>query len=140
MTALMIDGLSSYLGLRESGNLLRLITGISAGSVLPVFFLLAHNFDAQKTGSAIIKKTREYFIILLIPLTIGVFIYNDAFLPRIAVSIFICAGIVAAPVFLSLMIMKILFRGLKIKTRMIFSVLFSVFAIVVSNFIQAIIS
>lgn len=45
------DGFCSYAGLWESSQLLRVLTGASAGAVMPALFLLAGNFEPSREPS-----------------------------------------------------------------------------------------
>lgn len=49
------DGFCSYIGLWESSQLLRVLTGAAAGAAMPALFLLAGNFDPVK------KPTRPIY-------------------------------------------------------------------------------
>ena len=59
---MMIDGASSYLGLRDTNNAIRLITGFF-GIFIPVFIVLIRNFDAKKNNTKpIIKIIKILFV------------------------------------------------------------------------------
>jgi len=69
---IIIDGVTSYIGLRESNNMIRLITGFLFGVFWPVFILLLKNYQVTKKNSLdIIKDYQDliFMICILIPFT-----------------------------------------------------------------------
>ncbi len=75
---LMLDGATSYLGLRDSSNLLRVVTGILMGYSLPVWIVLLKNFSIKDANTdPIIFSYKELCIILLLAGGMGFFVYND---------------------------------------------------------------
>jgi uncharacterized membrane protein len=63
-----IDGVSSYAGWRPTSNELRLITGLLAGSALPLVLLPMFNYQAWKNASEerIIKGWADFGLYLLV--------------------------------------------------------------------------
>ncbi len=56
----MIDGGASYLGLWKTNNLIRILTGISAGYAFPYFFFLIMNYDVYGDNrEPLVKKPLE---------------------------------------------------------------------------------
>lgn len=59
------DGFCSYIGLWESNQLLRVLTGSLIGAVVPGLLLLAGNFEpVGKNDKAIYESTRELFFVV----------------------------------------------------------------------------
>ena len=71
ITPLAADGFCSYVGLWESNQFLRILTGSMAGAVIPAFFLLAGNYDpVGENEKQIYENTKE---LLLMPVVATVF-------------------------------------------------------------------
>jgi len=83
---LAIDGATSLLTLRDSNNLLRLITGVAAGYAIPLFIAFAN-------GKAFITK-KGLAVILPICATAAFLVYNTL------INYYIIAPILCAGVFL----------------------------------------
>lgn len=69
---IMLDGATSYIGLRETNNLIRFFTGFLFGICWPVFIILLKNYQIKKENSLIIIKNYKEFIFMfciLIPFT-----------------------------------------------------------------------
>lgn len=60
------DGFFSYMGLWESNQLLRVLTGSLIGAVVPGLLLLAGNFDpVGKNEKAIYESTKELLLVVV---------------------------------------------------------------------------
>lgn len=60
------DGFCSYIGLWESNQLLRILTGSLIGAVVPGLLLLAGNFDpVGKNEKAIYESTKELLLVVV---------------------------------------------------------------------------
>lgn len=60
-----LDGVGSYLGLWESGQLMRVLTGSLVGVIVPGFLLMAGNFDPKRENrTPIYEKTAEILLLL----------------------------------------------------------------------------
>ena len=95
LTPLMIDGFSSFAGFWEGNNLLRLLTGLPYGVVLPFLLTLAANFKPEHSGgSKIIIKSNEFIMLLLIAAAAGAALYAGI-TGRRAALFMICAGAVS---------------------------------------------
>ena len=69
MIPMMIDGTSSYIGLRRTDNTVRLITGLFFGMPIPIFLVPAANFKVFETNSnAVIKHWGELLILGIVSL------------------------------------------------------------------------
>lgn len=92
---LMVDGATSYLGLRDSSNALRLLTGLLLGYPLPVFFALLSNFAIDgENNRPIIQTNGEFIRISLLALAAGVCAYaGSGGIFGIAVDICLSLGI-----------------------------------------------
>lgn len=72
----MIDGLGSYIGLWQSNNLLRIVTGLPAGISLPYFFILLKNFKLEEIGTRPIFNTaKEQLWLLIAGFALAIFVY-----------------------------------------------------------------
>lgn len=63
---LAVDGFCSYIGLWESNQLLRILTGSLAGAAVPGFLLLAVNVNPQKENTLPIYGTERELLCLLL--------------------------------------------------------------------------
>lgn len=60
MAPMILDGGLSYLGVTESGNILRVITGALFGLPIPVFLIPAAHFNANSTkGARVLERWTE---------------------------------------------------------------------------------
>ena len=76
----MVDGAGSYLGIWNTNNFIRIITGAFAGFALPFFVILIFNFNVEGVNEKIIlKDTKEEFFILSLCLICVMFIYYQIF-------------------------------------------------------------
>lgn len=67
MIPMMADGLSSYLGLRSTNNVIRLLTGAFFGIPIPVFLIPCVNYKINGNNlRAVIKGFNELFRLYLI--------------------------------------------------------------------------
>ncbi|MBM7686406.1 DUF2085 domain-containing protein [Defluviitalea raffinosedens] len=62
---MMIDGATSYIGLRASNNIARLITGFLFGVFWPVFILLLKNYQVMKGNNLSIVENYKDLIIMI---------------------------------------------------------------------------
>ena len=68
-----IDGVGSYLGLWESSQFLRILTGSIVGVVSPGFLLLAGNFEPSgKNEGFLYEKTMELLLLMAVSVGFGV--------------------------------------------------------------------
>lgn len=66
MLPLMIDGVSSYLGWRETNNLLRYISGAMFAYMLPLMFTMVRNFNPDDNNDIpAVRSAGEMAVILL---------------------------------------------------------------------------
>lgn len=78
LTSLMIlpvgiDGIGSYLGIWESSQLMRVLSGSLVGAVTPGFLLLAVNFQPMEENKRpVYEKTTELLLLLAISAGLGV--------------------------------------------------------------------
>lgn len=91
---LAADGFGSYIGLWESSQSLRVLTGAAAGAAMPALFLLAGNFDPkQKPRQAIYTNRAELPCLLACSLAWGLLLRLGA--PLFAIgAVFSAAGVV----------------------------------------------
>ncbi len=79
---MMLDGVSSYLGFRESSNLIRIITGGLFGFPIPVFLIALKNYKVYEPNTKPILKSWTEIIILAALVLISVFIvYSGIIIP-----------------------------------------------------------
>ncbi len=79
--AMAFDGVSSYLGFRETTNAIRLITGLLTGFALPVFLVPIFNYQVWKesSNSRLLESQKVRIgLLILIALTYTVFMINIA--------------------------------------------------------------
>lgn len=68
-----LDGVGSYLGLWESSQLMRILTGSLVGAVVPGFLLMAGNFDPKRENrTPIYEKTAEILLLLAVSVVFGI--------------------------------------------------------------------
>lgn len=82
---LMFDGLTSYLGLRESNNFIRIATGVLAGYGLPALFALANDRP--------LISIKELPIVFFIATLASLSVYNAL------INVYIASAILSAGVF-----------------------------------------
>ncbi|WP_058485041.1 DUF2085 domain-containing protein [Defluviitalea phaphyphila] len=70
----MIDGATSYIGLRETNNIIRFITGLLFGIFIPVFIILIKNFDFKNKNYIYIIKSYRDLMYMILMLFFGVII------------------------------------------------------------------
>ncbi len=130
----MLDGLTSYMGLRESNNLLRFVTGILGGLPLPVFLTLITNFDPKgENTKPIIKNVFELIFILCFVSFLGYLCYNNLlgyFIPQVLILL----GILSIYISLLYMVYSIVLKKKKIAIKLSF-ITFFVYCIIV-NFLR----
>ena len=67
-----IDGVGSYLGFWESSQLMRMLSGSLAGSIVPGFLLMAGNYDPkQEKEEAIYESGGELILLMLVSVCFG---------------------------------------------------------------------
>ena len=67
-----VDGVGSYLGLWESSQLMRILTGSLVGAIVPGFLLMAGNFDPKRENTGLIyKSTAELLLLMGVSLAFG---------------------------------------------------------------------
>ena len=136
--ALMIDGATSYIGARNSENLLRLITGVLCGAPLPVLVTLAANYAPEKINDeAIVEYFWEYPAILCVTMIIGMMIYFERINNWFAVSLAVCAGEMAMFIMLINLLIIYFFPKINKLMRYILNGTLPVVAIIISNAVQA---
>ncbi len=79
---MMYDGVSSYLGFRESSNLIRVITGGLFGLPIPVFLIGLKNYKVYEPNTKPILKSWTEIIILTALVLISAFtVYSGEIIP-----------------------------------------------------------
>ena len=74
----MLDGMGSYIGIWQSNNLARILTGLPAGVSLPYFFILIKNFNIDEENNLpVYKSTKEQIALLLSGFTAVLLIYEN---------------------------------------------------------------
>lgn len=77
-----LDGVGSYLGLWESSQLMRILTGSLVGAVVPGFLLMAGNFDPKRENrTPIYEKTAEILLLLAVSVFFGLCLWLGLLLP-----------------------------------------------------------
>ncbi len=68
-----LDGVGSYLGFWESGQLMRVLTGSLVGVIVPGFLLMAGNFDPKRENrTPIYEKTAEMLFLMAVSVVFGI--------------------------------------------------------------------
>lgn len=89
-----VDGFCSYIGLWESTQLLRVLTGASAGAAMPGLLLLAGNFEpARRPSRPIYAAAWELPALLAASLLWGLLLWLG-FLPAALGALFSAAGVI----------------------------------------------
>jgi len=67
IVALIIDGISSYLGFRETNNTIRLLTGMATGFSLPLLLFPIFNYQIWRKSSyrPIVRETWQQLVMVL---------------------------------------------------------------------------
>lgn len=90
----MIDGGGSYLGLWQSNNLIRIMTGLPAGISLPYFFILLKNIEIHTVGKTpIYKGFGEQLGLMCAGYLVAYFIYFGGFGLYFPIGLMIVAGV-----------------------------------------------
>ena len=77
-----LDGVGSYLGFWESGQLMRVLTGSLVGAIVPGFLLMAGNFDPKRENrTPIYEKTAEILLLLAVSVFFGLCLWLGLLLP-----------------------------------------------------------
>ena len=77
-----LDGVGSYLGFWESGQLMRVLTGSLVGAVVPGFLLMAGNFDPKRENrTPIYEKTAGILLLLAVSVFFGICLWLGLLLP-----------------------------------------------------------
>ncbi|HZG73408.1 MAG TPA: DUF2085 domain-containing protein [Chondromyces sp.] len=130
---LMIDGFGSYLGLFESNNLRRIITGLLFGLPLPFFLVpLLHSSYLNRTNVPIIRS----FVQVLIPLLLSFVFAGSVYLslvPHFFLSVFLIAMIL---VWFSMILANLFWRIEKWRVKAVLSVLSSTIFISILSIIH----
>lgn len=116
MMPLVLDGVSSYMLLRETNNIIRLITGILFGYGLPVLYVLLYNFEpAAENNRIIIKKNYEILYILMLSIILSSLVFTGSFAAWLLLSILLCLSVPASLLSAILVVCKKLLstKGLK---------------------------
>ena len=100
ITPLAADGFCSYIGLWESNQFLRILTGSMTGAVIPALFLLAGNYDPVETNEKqIYENTKELLFLPLVAVIFGLCLWMELPLQGIGAvvsvfgEIFLWAGV-----------------------------------------------
>lgn len=123
---MMVDGVTSYVGVRDTNNLIRFITGLFFGVFIPVFIILLRNFDAKRNNNIpIIHNSRDmvYMIFILLFAIILLKINHIIIWWLIAPSSVMTILFIYIQVFY--IIIKQLFSSIKKKYAYFFAFLFS---------------
>ncbi|MGI6778302.1 MAG: DUF2085 domain-containing protein [Acetivibrionales bacterium] len=87
MLPMVLDAISSYLGLRSTNNTIRLFTGALFGVSIPFLLVPAANFKVYNSNTEdIIKDWKEPFCALLIAIALCVAVLKTGLIPWIVVS------------------------------------------------------
>lgn len=77
-----LDGVGSYLGFWESGQLMRVLTGSLVGVIVPGFLLMAGNFDPKRENrTPIYEKTAELLLLSVVAVFFGICLWLDLLRP-----------------------------------------------------------
>lgn len=108
---LAADGFGSYIGLWESSQFLRVMTGALAGAAIPALFLLAGNFDPKRKPSRpIYAHPWELPLLLACSLLWGLALWLGA--PLFAIgAIFSAAGVVCLWAGILSLLLRTVFPG-----------------------------
>jgi len=130
MIPMIIDGATSYLGLRHSDNLTRLITGGFFGFPLAVFFTVARNYNPYKNNRiAPFNTLREILIAGLFFIIFLLLIYYGA-IPWIVVNLLLIAGMLTMFYLIADSIVSLLGTKSKSKRRIVSLIgLFCIFVV-----------
>lgn len=95
MLPMILDGMSSYMGLRESGNTLRLVTGIFFGNTIPFLLIPAANFKVDgENRNRILHHWPELLILAGVDGAFCLLLLKTCLLPWVPVATAIMAALV----------------------------------------------
>ena len=138
VTVFIADGASSYLGFRETNNLIRLITGLLCGAPLPALYVLVFNYRPETGGSApVIKNIFEFLFVLSISFAVGLCAYAGLEGFWFIVSLSACAGEALVLYYVSKIIIKTVSRKPREKIIRALSCFAAALIIILSNAFQA---
>ena len=90
----MIDGGGSYLGLWQTNQWIRIVSGAFAGYALPIFFLLLLNFDSpSRQEKPVIENVKELLLLLFLAVGVCMILYFHLLDWYVLWSLGICFGI-----------------------------------------------
>ena len=103
ITPLMVDGVTSAIGLRETTNTIRLLTGVFLGACLPPLFVLAYRFRLTGKNEKPIINVKELALLPFVTL-FALFLANVAgiggwLLVNLSISaglLFVVTGVILA--------------------------------------------
>lgn len=119
MIPMIIDGITSYMGLRHSDNLTRLITGGFFGFPLAVFLTVARNYQPDKNSKTPPFNSLKELIIPALFLVLLLYLIYNGIIPWIIVSLFVAAGLMTMFYMIADSIISIFKIKSKIKRRVI---------------------
>ncbi len=129
------DGFCSYIGLWESNQFLRILTGSLMGAVIPGLLLLAGNFDpVGKNDKMIYESTLELFFVVVCSAAFGLCLWMGLPLQRIGAVLSI-AGEVCLWAGVLWLILKSIFGKGKLPLRSISLLLAFCIIFVVGGFL-----
>ena len=124
----MIDGGLSYLGIIETNNLRRILSGCTAGCALPYFLMIGLNYD-YKNAAEQYKAGGSILIDLCLCLGVCLLSYA-ALIGYIVPSVFVCLGIVILFWLVSAVVIKNV-SSLNSKKSIVFGLIIALAIIVV---------
>jgi len=76
--SLIVDGVSSYVGLRETTNMVRLITGLASGFALPLLLFPVLNYQIWRQSSfkPVLQKVRQRVALVIVIMLIFAVVQN----------------------------------------------------------------
>ncbi|MCX8131757.1 MAG: DUF2085 domain-containing protein [Clostridia bacterium] len=87
MLPMIIDALTSYIGLRETDNTIRLFTGVVFGAAFPFFLLPAANFKIyEKNTKPLLNKWHEIAVVQLCAVILGLIILSGSLIHWAVIS------------------------------------------------------
>jgi len=127
MMPMMLDGATSYLGLRHSDNLTRLITGGFFGFPLAVFLTVARNYNPDKNSKVAPFSTLGELVITVLFFVSFLGLIYKGIIPWIVVNLLLIAGMLVMFYMISDSVVSLF--GLKLKSTRIAVSLLGLFCI-----------